>query len=99
MSLVQKAPGFPACARRCQYGPWLAPLFIAAFDRGSPCGAAHATTSSGGQPLHPIYVLERTIGGLGNFRRLTVRWDRLMVTYGGFFHLACAHLVLRRVVK
>src|SRR5262249_4399226 len=25
-------------------------------DRGSPCGAAYATTSSGGQPLHPIYV-------------------------------------------
>src|SRR5262249_18702048 len=26
-------------------------------DRDSPCGAAYATTSSGGQPLHPIYVL------------------------------------------
>jgi hypothetical protein len=35
----------------------LAPLFIAAFDRGSFWGAAYATTSSGGQPLHPIYVL------------------------------------------
>ena len=45
------------------------------------------------------WIVERTIGWLGNFRRLTVRWDRLMVTYGGFFHLACALLVLRRVVK
>ena len=45
------------------------------------------------------WIVERTIGWLGNFRRLTVRWDRLMATYGGFFHLACALLVLRRVVK
>lgn len=45
------------------------------------------------------WIVERTIGWLGNFRRLTVRWDRLLSTYGGFFHLACALLVLRRVVK
>ncbi len=30
------------------------PLLIAAFHRGSLCGAAYATTSSGGQPFHPI---------------------------------------------
>ena len=35
----------------------------------------------------------------GNFRRLTVRYDRLLATYGGFFHLACALLTLRRVLK
>ena len=45
------------------------------------------------------WIVERTIGWLGNFRRLTVRYDRLLATYGGFFHLACALLVLRRVVK
>jgi transposase len=45
------------------------------------------------------WIVERTIGWLGNFRRLTVRYDRLMATYGGFFHLACALIVLRRVVK
>jgi hypothetical protein len=28
-----------------------------------------------------------------------VRYDRLLATYGGFFHLACALLVLRRVLK
>ena len=44
------------------------------------------------------WIVERTIAWLGNFRRLTVRYDRLMATYGGFFHLACALLVLRRVV-
>ena len=31
--------------------------------------------------------------------RLTVRYDRFLATYGGFFHLACALLVLRRVLK
>ena len=45
------------------------------------------------------WIVERTIGWLGNFRRLTVRYDRLVATYGGFFHLACALLVLRRVLK
>jgi len=41
------------------------------------------------------WIVERTIGWLDNFLRLTVRYDRLMATYGGFFHLVCA----RRVVK
>lgn len=43
------------------------------------------------------WIVERTIGWLGNFRRLTVRYDRLMATYGGFFHLTCA--LLRKVLK
>ena len=34
----------------------------------------------------------------GNFRRLTMRYDPLQATYGGFFHLACALLVLSRVL-
>ena len=45
------------------------------------------------------WIVERTIGWLGNFRRLTVRYDRLMDTYGGFFHLACALITLRKVLK
>jgi len=45
------------------------------------------------------WIVERTISWLGNFRRLTVRYDRLLATYGGFFHLACALLVLRRVLE
>jgi len=45
------------------------------------------------------WIVERTIGWLGNFRRLTVRYDRLMETYGGFFHLACALVTLRKVLK
>ena len=45
------------------------------------------------------WIVERTIGWLGNFRRLTVRYDRLMETYSGFFHLACALITLRKVLK
>jgi len=32
-------------------------------------------------------------------RRLTVRYDLLLTTYGGFFLLACALPVLIRVLK
>lgn len=45
------------------------------------------------------WIVERTIGWLGNVRRLTVRYDRLMETYGGFFHLACALITLRKILK
>jgi transposase len=31
------------------------------------------------------WIVERTIGWLGNFRRLTVRYDRLLEAYSGFF--------------
>jgi transposase len=33
------------------------------------------------------WIVERTIGWLGNFRRLTVRYDRLLATYGASFTL------------
>ncbi len=45
------------------------------------------------------WVVERTIGWLGNFRRLIVRYDRSLKIYGAFFHIACFMIVLRRVVK
>jgi putative transposase len=32
-------------------------------------------------------------------RRLVVRYERLITTYAGFFHLACALLTLRKVLK
>jgi len=43
--------------------------------------------------------VERTISWLGNFRRLMARYDRLLETYGGFFHLACALITLKKVLK
>jgi transposase len=45
------------------------------------------------------WIVERTFAWLGNFRRLVVRYERLITTYAGFFHLACVILTLRRVLK
>ncbi len=45
------------------------------------------------------WTVERTIAWLGNFRRLVVRYDRLLSIYQAFFHIACFMIVLRRVVK
>ncbi len=45
------------------------------------------------------WIVERTIGWLGNFRRLVVRYDRSLKIYGAFFHIACFMIVLRRVVQ
>jgi transposase len=45
------------------------------------------------------WIVERTVAWLGHFRRLVVRYERLIPTYAGFFHMACALLTLRRVLK
>lgn len=45
------------------------------------------------------WIVERTIAWLTNFRRIVVRYDRLIVCYTGFFHLACAMLTLRKLVR
>ena len=45
------------------------------------------------------WIVERTFAWLGNYRRLTVRWDRSLTIYGAFFHIACFMIVLRRVVQ
>jgi hypothetical protein len=73
----------------------------------APCGAPPPQTAL---PLaEPTRVvvgreacvgdLERTFAWLGHFRRLAVRYEWLITTYAGFFHLACALLTLRRVLK
>jgi transposase len=45
------------------------------------------------------WIVERTIGWLGNYRRLVVRYDRSLQIYRAFFHIACFMIVLRRVVQ
>ena len=32
---------------------------------------------------------QRTFAWLGNYRRLTVRWDRSLTIYNASFHIAC----------
>jgi transposase len=43
------------------------------------------------------YKIERTFAWLGSFRRLVVRYDRLITVYSAFFHLACLMITLRRL--
>ena len=45
------------------------------------------------------WIVERTFAWLGNYRRLVVRYDHSILVYAGFFHLACAMITLRRVLK
>ena len=45
------------------------------------------------------WIVERTFSWIGHFRRLVVRYELLMVTYAGFFHLACVLLTLKQVLK
>jgi transposase len=45
------------------------------------------------------WIVERTIGWLGNYRRLVLRYDRSLTIYSGFFHIACFMIVLRRVLQ
>lgn len=43
------------------------------------------------------YKIERTFAWLGSFRRLVVRYDRLITVYSAFFHLACLMITLRQL--
>ena len=45
------------------------------------------------------WMVERTIGWLGNLRRLVVRHDRSLTIYGAFFHDICFVMVLRTVLQ
>jgi transposase len=45
------------------------------------------------------WIIARTFAWLGHFRRLVVRDERLITTCAGSFHMACALLTLRRVLK
>src|SRR2546425_6466935 len=45
------------------------------------------------------WKVERTFAWLGNFRHLVVRYDRSLMIYTAFFHIACFMIVLRRVLK
>ena len=42
------------------------------------------------------WKVERTFAWLGNNRRLVVRWDRDIIIYNAFFHIACLLIALRR---
>jgi transposase len=41
------------------------------------------------------WKIERTFAWLGNFRRLVVRYERHILMYAAFFHLACCLILVR----
>lgn len=41
------------------------------------------------------WKIERTFAWLGNWRRLTVRYERSLVVYKAFFHIACVLITLK----
>jgi len=41
------------------------------------------------------WKIERTNAWFGNYRRLAVRYDRLLSVYQGFFHVACLMITVR----
>lgn len=43
------------------------------------------------------WIVERTNAWLQNYRRITVRWDKLADSYEAFIELACILICLRRV--
>ncbi len=43
------------------------------------------------------WKVERTFAWLGNFRRLVVRYDRSLLMYNAFFHVACLIIALRHL--
>ncbi|MBI3417302.1 MAG: transposase [Verrucomicrobia bacterium] len=43
------------------------------------------------------WKIERTFAWLGNFRRLVVRYERRLLMYNAFFHVACLIVTLRHL--
>ncbi len=44
------------------------------------------------------WIIERTNAWLQNFRRLAVRYERSVVVFTAMVHLACALIIMRRVL-
>ena len=42
------------------------------------------------------WIVERTIAWLHNFRRIVVRWDRNILIYKAFIHVACIMILVKR---
>jgi len=45
------------------------------------------------------WKVERTFAWIGNFRRLVVRYEKLITVYRAFFHIACLLITLKDVMR
>jgi transposase len=72
-------------------------------EQGIELIAPHRLKRTGTQDRRPLrryrrrWIVERTLSWIGRFRRLVVRYDRDILVYQAFFHIACALIVLRRL--
>jgi transposase len=44
------------------------------------------------------WTVERTIAWLQNYRRLCIRWEKSLLAFQGFLHLACSLLLMKEVL-
>jgi transposase len=79
------------------------PFRQALADRGMELICPHRTNrkrakTQDGRKLRRYrrrWKIERTFAWLGNFRRLVTRYERHVLMYAAFFHLACCLILVR----
>ena len=77
-------------------GLWavVAPLPPRCRDECAARGVQHRIARKGIESKDRLgrhrWVVERTMAWLARYRRLTVRYERLVAVHRGFLHLACA---------
>lgn len=62
---------------------------------------SNRSPSQDGRPLRRYkrrWTVERTIAWLQNYRRLCIRWEKSLLAFQGFLHLACALILMNTVL-
>jgi transposase len=62
---------------------------------------ANRSITQDGRPLRRYkrrWTVERTISWLQNYRRLCIRWEKSLLAFQGFLHLACSLILLKTVL-
>ena len=66
-------------------------------------GIKHRIARKGIESKHRLgrhrWVVERTVACLARYRRLTIRYERLVAMHRAFLHLACAMVCWNAVLK
>ena len=52
-----------------------------------------------GEAWAPQWKVERTVAWLGNYRRILIRWERLLGVYEGFMTLVVMVLCVNRLAR
>lgn len=74
------------------------------LDKGIEMIAPNRANRSMTQDQRPLrryrrrWTVERTISWLQNYRRLCIRWEKSLLAFQGFLHLACSLILLKSVL-